>query len=396
MPLVERRGQPALYYEVDDYTDPWRNAPTIVLQHGFARSSKFWYQWVPYLSRFYKVIRSDLRGLGRSSKDFAVTTGFSAALWIADLEAILDHAGVDSVHYCGESTGGIIGMLFAAERPQRVRTLSLISAPVRLNETAAARVGVGEAALRQLGPMAYARAKNGVDRFPPAINVTLYPQLPYDVLRDFAPVSLVATTPLILAVHPSQPVTTVAELIALAKARPGELFFPSAGTGDAPHLAAELFNMTAGVKLMHVPYKGAAIGINDLVAGRLALMFGTSPATLQHVRSGRLRAIAVTSRTRTAVMPELPTVTESGLAGYEAGSWYGMLAPARTPKAVVARLAAAVSAAIASNDLSEKLKAQGVDVIGNTPAQFNAYIRQEIVKWAKVIQAAGINAGAAH
>jgi 3-oxoadipate enol-lactonase len=167
MSLVERRGQPALYYELDDYTDPWRNAPTIVLQHGFARSSKFWYQWVPYLSRFYKVIRTDLRGLGRSSKDFDVTTGFSAALWIADLEAILDHAGVDSVHYCGESTGGIIGMLFAAERPQRVRTLSLISAPVRLNETAAARVGVGETALRQLGPMAYARAKNGVDRFPP-------------------------------------------------------------------------------------------------------------------------------------------------------------------------------------------------------------------------------------
>ena len=229
-----------------------------------------------------------------------------------------------------------------------------------------------------------------------AINVTLYPRLPYDVLRDFVPVSLVATTPLILAVHPSQPVTTVAELITLAKARPGELFFPSAGTGDAPHLAAELFNMTAGVKLMHVPYKGAAIGINDLVAGRLALMFGTSPATLPHVRSGRLRAIAVTSRTRSAVMPELPTVTESGLAGYEAGSWYGMLAPARTPKAVVARVAAAVSAAVASNDLSEKLKAQGVDVIGNTPEQFNAYIRQEIIKWAKVIQAAGINAGAAH
>jgi tripartite-type tricarboxylate transporter receptor subunit TctC len=229
-----------------------------------------------------------------------------------------------------------------------------------------------------------------------AINPATYKKLPYDVLRDFVPVSLVATTPLILAVHPSQPVTTVAELITLAKARPGELFFPSAGTGDAPHLAAELFNMTAGVKLMHVPYKGAAIGINDLVAGRLALMFGTSPATLPHVRSGRLRAIAVTSRTRSAVMPELPTVTESGLAGYEAGSWYGMLAPARTPKAVVARVAAAVSAAVASNDLSEKLKAQGVDVIGNTPEQFNAYIRQEIIKWAKVIQAAGINAGAAH
>ena len=164
-----------------------------------------------------------------------------------------------------------------------------------------------------------------------AINVTLYPKLPYDSIRDFAPVSLVATTPLILAVHPSQPMTSVAELIALAKAKPGELFFPSAGTGDAPHLAAELFNIVAGVKLVHVPYKGAAIGINDLVAGRLALMFGTSPTTLPHVRSGRLRAIAVTGRVRSAVMPDLPTVAEAGLPGYAAGSGYGIWQPVPPP-----------------------------------------------------------------
>jgi tripartite-type tricarboxylate transporter receptor subunit TctC len=147
---------------------------------------------------------------------------------------------------------------------------------------------------------------------------------------------------------------------------------------------------------MHVPYKGAAIGINDLVAGRLALMFGTSPATLPHVRSARLRAIAVTGRTRSAVMPELPTVAEAGLAGYEAGSWYGMLAPARTPRAVVTRIASAVASAVAANEVREKLTAQGVDVIGNTPEEFGAYIRQEIVKWARVIKAAGISAGAAH
>ena len=229
-----------------------------------------------------------------------------------------------------------------------------------------------------------------------AINVTLYPKLPYDVLRDFAPVSLVATTPLILAVHPSQPATTVAELIALAKAKPGELFFPSAGTGDAPHLAAELFNIVAGVKLVHVPYKGAAIGISDLVAGRLALMFGTSPTTLPHVRSGRLRAIAVTGRARSAVMPELPTVAESGLPGYEAGSWYGVLAPARTPPAVILKLSTEFAAALALPDVREKLKAQGVDPVGNTPAQFADYIRQEIVKWAKVMQAANVKAEAAH
>jgi tripartite-type tricarboxylate transporter receptor subunit TctC len=229
-----------------------------------------------------------------------------------------------------------------------------------------------------------------------AINVTLYPKLPYDVLRDFAPVSLVATTPLILAVHPSQPVASVAELIGLAKAKPGELFFPSAGTGDAPHLAAELFNIVAGVKLVHVPYKGAAIGISDLVAGRLALMFGTSPTTLPHVRAGRLRALAVTGRTRSAVMPELPTVAESALPGYEAGSWYGVLAPARTKDAAIAKLSAEISAALGSYDVREKLKAQGVDPVGNTPAQFAAYIRQEIVKWAKVMQAANVRAEAAH
>jgi len=229
-----------------------------------------------------------------------------------------------------------------------------------------------------------------------AINVTLYPKLPYDSIKDFAPVSLVATTPLILAVHPSQPMTSVAELIALAKAKPGELFFPSAGTGDAPHLAAELFNIVAGVKLVHVPYKGAAIGINDLVAGRLALMFGTSPTTLPHVRSGRLRAIAVTGRVRSAVMPELPTVAESGLPGYEAGSWYGMLAPAHTPKAVLAKLSAENATALTSPEVREKLKAQGVDPVGNTPEQFALYIKQEIVKWAKVMQAANIKAEAAH
>ncbi len=229
-----------------------------------------------------------------------------------------------------------------------------------------------------------------------AINVTLYPKLPYDVLRDFAPVSLVATTPLILAVHPAQPVSSVAELIALAKARPGELFYPSAGTGDAPHLAAELFNITAGVKLVHVPYKGAAIGIGDLVAGRLALMFGTSPTTLPYVRSGRLRAIAVTALKRSAVMPELPTVAESGLPGYESGSWYGMLAPAQTPRAVVARLAAEISSALQSAEVRERLKGQGVDPVGNSPAQFATYIKQEIVKWAKVMHAADIRADAAY
>jgi tripartite-type tricarboxylate transporter receptor subunit TctC len=154
--------------------------------------------------------------------------------------------------------------------------------------------------------------------------------------------------------------------------------------------------MTAGVKLVHVPYKGASIGIGDLVAGRLALMFGTSPTTLPYVRADRLRAIAVTGRTRSAVMPELPTVAESGLPGYEAGSWYGVLAPARTSPAVVARLASGIAAALQTADVRERLKAQGVDPVGNSPEQFAVYIKQEVVKWARVLQAAGIKADAVH
>ncbi len=174
MPLLHRTSQPSLCYEFDDYTDPWRNAPCIVLQHGFARSSKFWFEWVPYLARFYKVIRPDLRGFGRSSKDFDLATGIAVNAYLDDLEAILDHAGVAAaqpVHYCGESMGGIIGILFAAERARRVRTLSLVSTPMQLNQAAKTRGSFGhasqEAALRALGARGYAQGKNTADRFPP-------------------------------------------------------------------------------------------------------------------------------------------------------------------------------------------------------------------------------------
>ena len=180
MPTISRPGHPGLHYELDDYTDPWRNAPYMVLQHGFARSSKFWFQWVPYLSRYYKVIRPDLRGFGQSSKDFDLTTGIAVNAYLDDLEAILDHAGVapaQPVHYCGESMGGIIGILFAAERPQRVRTLSLVSTPMQLNQAAKTRGSFGhasqEAALRALGAHGYAQSKNTVDRFPPGTDAGL-------------------------------------------------------------------------------------------------------------------------------------------------------------------------------------------------------------------------------
>ena len=171
MPTLYRSNQPALHYEIDDYTDPWKNAQFILLQHGYGRSAKFWYRWVPYLSRFYKIVRPDLRGLGQSSKDFDLRQGISVDAYLADIEDIIDGVGAGSVHYCGESLGGILGMAFAATRPDRVRTLNLISAPVFLDDSFKnrSRFGYGswEEALRKLGPQGYAEAKNSGDRFSP-------------------------------------------------------------------------------------------------------------------------------------------------------------------------------------------------------------------------------------
>ena len=169
MPFIRRPNEPDLYYEIDDYTDPWKSAPYLLLQHGYGRSSKFWYRWVPYLARFYKVVRPDLRGLGRSSKDFDLAQGINPAAYLSDLNAVIDALGVESVHYCGESLGGIIGMMFAGAHPKRVRTLSLVSAPVYLNEDFQNRSAFGyaswEEALRKMGAKGYALAKNKGDRF---------------------------------------------------------------------------------------------------------------------------------------------------------------------------------------------------------------------------------------
>lgn len=171
MPILHRKSAPDIHYEIDDYTDPWKSAPYLLLQHGYGRSSRFWYRWVPYLARFYKVVRPDLRGLGQSSRDFDLAQGLNPAAYLGDLNAVLDELGVESVHYCGESLGGILGMMFAGECPSRVRTLSLVSAPVFLNEDFQSRSKFGHAsweeALRKMGPKGYALAKNQGDRFSP-------------------------------------------------------------------------------------------------------------------------------------------------------------------------------------------------------------------------------------
>ncbi len=224
---------------------------------------------------------------------------------------------------------------------------------------------------------------------PNAINVGLYARLGYDPVKDFEPVSLVASTPNILVVQQSFPAKTVPELIALAKAKPASLNYPSAGLGSSSHLAGELFDNLAGVKMVHIPYKGGGPALTDLLGGQVQLMFATMPAAMPHVKSNRLRAIAVTSAKRSQALPELPTIGET-LKGYDASTWYGVLAPARTPRAIVTALHGAIVKILGIAETRERLLAQGFEPVGSTPAEFGAYINSEIVKWGKVIKAAGI------
>jgi len=224
------------------------------------------------------------------------------------------------------------------------------------------------------------------------INATLYSKLPFDFTRDFAPVALTTAAPNVLVVHPSVPAKSVKELIALAQSRPGQLNFASAGTGTAPHLSGELFNAMAGVRMMHIPYKGSPPAVTDLLAGEVALMFSPSSTVLPHVKTGRLRALAVTTLSRLASLPDLPTVAESGLKGYETLTWFGFVAPARAPQAVVARLNGVIVNVLAMPEVHNQFASQGIETLGGTPEQFAAYIRDEIKKWAKVIQLSGARA----
>jgi tripartite-type tricarboxylate transporter receptor subunit TctC len=223
-----------------------------------------------------------------------------------------------------------------------------------------------------------------------AINPAMYRKVPYDPVRDFAPISQVIAAPNMLVVHPSVPVKTVKELIAFARPRPGQLNFASAGQGTNPHLSMELFLSMTGLKMVHIPYKGLAPGIIDLLAGHVSVATATMLTGLPHVRSGRLRCLGTTGAKRAAVLPDLPTVAEAGVPGYEASQWYGLLAPAQAPKEVVTRVHAALVRILQAPDMRERLAADGTDPVGNTPEEFARYIREEIAKWAKVAQAAGI------
>ena len=223
------------------------------------------------------------------------------------------------------------------------------------------------------------------------IQPALYANLSYRPVEDFAPVALASSSPYLLVVHPSVAAQSVKELIALAKVQPGKLNYASAGAGSALHLACELFKSMAGVDIVHVPYKGTN-GIPDLIAGAVQMTIAGPPQTLTHVRAGRLRALAVTSSKRAVVAPQLPTIAEAGVPGYEVEAWYGALVTAAAPRARVDQLAAAINRALAGADLRDKLAVQGLDPRGGSPAEFATVIRDDIAKWGRVVKDAGIKA----
>jgi tripartite-type tricarboxylate transporter receptor subunit TctC len=223
-----------------------------------------------------------------------------------------------------------------------------------------------------------------------AVNATLYTKLGYNLVRDFVTVSLIGSTPQIVVVHPSVPAKNIKELIALAKARPGQLEFPSSGSGSAPHLAGELFNSMAGTKMLHIPYKGGGPAMVALVSGEGAVGFATAPSVIGHVKSGRVRALAVTTAQRAPLLPDVPTVAESGVAGYDAGAWYGFLVPTGTPKEAIARLETETIKVLKLADVKQRLATTGMDTIGTSADEFSKFLRSEIDKWGKVVKSIGM------
>jgi len=222
------------------------------------------------------------------------------------------------------------------------------------------------------------------------ISRTLYPKITYDIEKDFEPIGIVASAPFVLVVHPSLPVHNVKELIALAKAKPGSLFYASTGNGGTPHLATEVFKSQAKINIVHVPYKGTPPAVTDLLGGQVQLMFANTLSVLPHVQGGRLRALAIGSVKRSAAAPQIPTVAESGMPGFEAITWFGMLAPRGTPGEIVTRLSDELRKIGQTPQIRNLLLSQGADPVSNTPAEFRAYLHSELAKWAKVIQDTGV------
>ncbi len=222
-----------------------------------------------------------------------------------------------------------------------------------------------------------------------SVNPGLYKKLPYDPLRDFAPVALVSSAPNILIVHPSLPVKSAKDLIALAKARPGELTFGSGGNGSTAHLSGEMFRTMAGIRLVHVPFKGAPAAVVGVITREISMAVLNLPPALPHVKSGRLKALGVSTTKRSASIPDLPTIAESGLPGYSATAWYGVLAPTGTPRDIIGKLNAEIVKILGNDDVRKRIASDGGEVIGSTPEEFTQVMKTDIAKWAGVVKASG-------
>jgi tripartite-type tricarboxylate transporter receptor subunit TctC len=250
---------------------------------------------------------------------------------------------------------------------------------------AAGTIGVELAA--RAAPDGYTIVMGHVGTF--GVNPTLYPKLSYDAVRDFAPITVLATVPNGMAVHPSLPVKSARDFVALAKARPGQLLYASGGNGSASHLAGEYFRLLAKIDMVHVPYKGTGPAMIDLIAGQTSMTITGMTALMPHVKSGRLKLLGVATTKRLAIMPELPTINESGVPGYDANQWYGVLTQAAVPRDIVMKLNAEIVKVLARPDVKTRLAADGAEPVANTPEQFAAHIKSEIARWAPVVKASG-------
>ncbi len=262
--------------------------------------------------------------------------------------------------------------------------------PIVVENRGGAGGSIATRAVAHAAPDGYTLGLGGTGTL--AIDPSLYPNVGYDPRKDFAPIGLIATSALVVLVHPSVPAKTIPELIALAKQEPGKLTFASAGVGSGIHLGAELFAAMAGIKLTHIPYKGSAPALTDLIGGHVSIYFSSLPPAIGLVQDGKVRALAVTGPERSKIFPDLPTVAEAALPGYAAVLHYGIVAPARTPKPVVDKLAAALRVAIASPDVASKIAADGAEVMGMTPEQYAADIDREEAKWSEVVRRSGAKA----
>jgi tripartite-type tricarboxylate transporter receptor subunit TctC len=262
--------------------------------------------------------------------------------------------------------------------------------PVVIDNRAGAGGNIGTQLVARAAPDGYTILMGTVGTH--AINQSLYPKLAFDPIKDFAPLTRVALVPNLLVANPAQPFKTVKELMAYAKANPGKVTFGSSGSGTSIHLSGELFKQMAGVDIQHVAYKGSAPAANDLLGNHIAIMFDNMPSAIGHVKAGKLRPLAVTTAQRSPALPDVPTIAEAGVPGYEATSWFGLLAPAGTPAPVVTKLNAAILKALADPDVKKKLLEQGAEPAGETPAQFAAFIASETVKWGKIVKQSGATA----